>query len=102
MITITLLDARRVLYNKCRELFADRKIAESIFKYLCEGIEEECEDVETTLYGYNIEHLKLIADVLMKENLPPYRVAEALADTEKIIEIVKGEYEEALRRCVKQ
>lgn len=86
MILITLLDARRVLYNKCRELFADRKIAESIFKYLCEGIEEECEEVDTTLYGYNIEYLKLIADVLMKENIPTYRVAEALANIRKSIE----------------
>lgn len=93
MMTITLLDARRALYNKCRELFADRGIAESIYRYLCDGIEEESEDIETTLYGYNIEHLKLIADVLQKENVPPYIVAEALrADNRlgKIAELVEG------------
>lgn len=45
MITIRLLDARRGLNLKCRELFRDEKIADSIYRYLCDGI-EECEDAE--------------------------------------------------------
>ena len=45
MITIKLIDARRGLYLKCKELFGDEKIAENIYKYLCEGI-EECEECE--------------------------------------------------------
>ena len=45
MITIKLVDARKGLYNKCLELFKDLKIAESIYRYLCEGI-EECEYAE--------------------------------------------------------
>ena len=45
MITIKLIDARRGLYLKCRELFGDEKIAENIYNYLCEGI-EECEECE--------------------------------------------------------
>ena len=44
MTTIRLLDARRGLNRKCEELFKDAKIAESIYRYLCDGI-EECEDV---------------------------------------------------------
>lgn len=45
MTTIRLLDARRGLNLKCRELFQDEKIAEEIYRFLCDGI-EECEDAE--------------------------------------------------------
>lgn len=45
MITIKLVDARKGLHSKCVELFKDLKIAESIYRYLCEGI-EECEYAE--------------------------------------------------------
>lgn len=45
MTTIRLLDARRGLYRKCEELVGDAKIAEAIYRFLCDGI-EECEDAE--------------------------------------------------------
>lgn len=50
MITIRLLDARRGLNLKCRELFKDEKIAEEIYRFLCDGI-EECEDAEPERKG---------------------------------------------------
>ena len=43
MTLIKLVDARRSLNLKCRELFRNEKIAESIYRFLCDGI-EECED----------------------------------------------------------
>lgn len=46
MITIRLLDARRGLNRKCEELFGNAKIAEAIYRFLCDGI-EECEDAES-------------------------------------------------------
>ena len=45
MAIIRLLDARRGLYRKCEELFGDARIAESIYRFLCDGI-EECEDAD--------------------------------------------------------
>lgn len=45
MITIRLIDARRGLSCKCRELFGNEKIADEIYRYLCDGL-EECENVE--------------------------------------------------------
>lgn len=57
---------------------------------------------QPTLFGYNIEHLKLIAYLLQKENLPPERVAEALNDISRIVEIVSAEFEETLRKAVEQ
>ena len=45
MTTIRLLDARSGLNLKCRELFRDEKIADAIYRCLCDGI-EECEDAE--------------------------------------------------------
>lgn len=44
MAIIRLLDARRGLYCKCKELFGDAKIAEAIYRFLCDGI-DDCEDV---------------------------------------------------------
>ena len=57
--------------------------------------------VQPTLYGYNIEHLELIARVLQKENLPSERVG-GLTDIGRIVAIVRDEFEEALRRAVDQ
>lgn len=45
MLMIKLVDARKGLHEKCLELFRDEKIAESIYMYLCDGI-EECDEVE--------------------------------------------------------
>lgn len=58
--------------------------------------------VQPTLYGYNIEHLKLIASVLQKEGVPPERVTEALTDIGRIVEIVTDEFEESLRKAVER
>lgn len=63
---------------------------------------EELPSAHQTLYGYDIEHLKLIANVLQKENLPPERVAEALMDIGRIVAIVTDEFEETLRKSVEQ
>ena len=43
MTLIELIEARRNLRYRCKELFTDEKIAEQIYKYLCEGL-DECED----------------------------------------------------------
>jgi len=64
--------------------------------------EEKLPSVEPTLYGYNIKHLDLIARILQKEDLPPDRIVDALTDIGRIVEIVKDEYEEALRKAVEQ
>lgn len=45
MTLIKLIDARRGLSNKCNELFRDKGIAQTIYQYLCDGI-EDCEYVE--------------------------------------------------------
>ena len=70
-----------------------------------------CPDVEVfrlipsaqpTLYGYDIKHLMLIAEVLKKENLPPERVSDALTDIGRVVAIVVEEFEETLRKAVEQ
>lgn len=57
---------------------------------------------QQTLCGYNIEHLMKIAVVLREENLPPERVTEGLTDIERIVSIVRNEFEEGLRKAVEQ
>ena len=48
---------------------------------------------QPTLYGYNIEHLALIANVLQIEDFPPEKVVEALTYIGRIISIVREEFE---------
>lgn len=64
--------------------------------------EELGSSAQPTLYGYDIKHLMLIAEVLRKENLPPERVTEALMDIGRIVSIVSDEFEESLREAMKQ
>lgn len=42
---IKLVDARKGLHEKCVELFHNEKVAENIYMYLCDGI-EECDAVK--------------------------------------------------------
>ena len=55
---------------------------------------------QPTLYGYNVEHLILIASVLQKENLPPERITEVLTDIGRIVAIVRDEFADNLRKAV--
>lgn len=81
---------------------------EEIIDYLYENnvhadikIEDMADDLaESTLYGFPLQHLELIAIILQKENLPPERVKECLTDIERIVDIVHEEFEESLRRSV--
>ena len=57
---------------------------------------------QPTIYGYNVEHLELIARILQKENMPPEKVVELLTDIGRIGAIISGEFEEALRKAVEQ
>ena len=61
---------------------------------------EQMPSVQPTLYGYNIEHLELIARVCQKEDLPPEKIVEVLTDIDKIAAIVADELEETLGKAV--
>lgn len=74
-----------------------KKVTDEVIKEL-----KQLPPVQPTLYGYNIEHLELIAKILQKENLPPERVAEILIDINRIVDIVRDEFEETLRKAVEQ
>ena len=92
--------------------FSESGLSGPELEELCEAIGEVEQDMirrirrlpsaQQTLYGYDIEHLKLIANVLQKENLPPERVADALMDIGRIVAIVRDEFEESLRKAVEQ
>lgn len=87
--------------NMPSELTADgRRMIRRI--RLTEYIQDSLPSAQPTLYGYNIEHLELIARVLQKEDLPPDRIVEVLTDIGKIIAIVKDEFEESFRKAVEQ
>ena len=85
MLLINLIDARRGLHNKCLELFADKKIAEQIYRKLCDGI-EDCETVEAepTKHGWwrhyegtltcSVCHTEIYDDIieLLGDDVPRY------------------------------
>ena len=90
------IDAVHRNYDPILDFKSDGKtVANSV-----EDILSELPSAQPTLYGYNIEHLELIARVLQKEDLPPERVVEALTDIGRIVAIVRDEFEEMLRRAV--
>lgn len=70
MLMIKLVDARKGLHEKCVELFHNEKVAESIYMYLCDGI-EECDSVEPELYcapqpGLSDDGTLMMADAVQK------------------------------------
>ena len=67
-----------------------------------EVITGELPSAQPKLYGYDIEHLELIANVLRKENLPPERITEVLMDIGWIVAMVRDKFEETLRKAVEQ
>lgn len=68
----------------------DEKLYEKIIQILNKRI-TPLPSAQPTLYGYNVEHLILIASVLQKENLPPERITEALTDIGRVVAIVRDE-----------
>lgn len=63
---------------------------------------ERLPSAKPTLYGYDIKHLELIANILQKENLPPEKIAEVLTDISRIVSMVRDEFEETLRKAVER
>lgn len=61
---------------------------------------EKLQDRTPSLYGYNIEHLAMIATILHKEGLSPERVTEVITDVDRIIAMVRAEFEEQLRKTI--
>lgn len=61
---------------------------------------------QTTLYGYDIQHLAIIASILERENLSPENVGEILRDASRIYTIVRDEavkdFNEAVRNCMEK
>lgn len=57
---------------------------------------------QQTIYGYDIEHLATIARILDRECWRPDMAAKALSDIYRIVEIVRKEFEEALRKAAEQ
>ena len=91
------------------EVLRNRWLKTRNYEGIGEDIAEECEiylktlpSAQPTLYGYPVEHLALIARVLQKENFPPERIAEKLSDVGRIVEMVRDEFEETLRKAVEQ
>lgn len=63
---------------------------------------EKLASEQVSLCGYSIEHLVLIATLLQKENLPPERVGEAIADIGGIVSLVRAEFEEELQKSIER
>lgn len=58
--------------------------------------------VHPTLYGYKFEQLAVIATLLQKECLSPDRVKEALTDIDRIILVVRAEFEVELKKAIER
>ena len=98
--------SRQAAIDIFTELYGISAIGSVFDKYewkdICETTANELPSIQPTLYGYNIEHLEMIARVLQKEDLSPERVAEALANIGGIVAIVRDEFEETLRKAAEE
>ena len=61
---------------------------------------EKLSNVCPSLYGYRLEELAIIATILNKEGLPPERVSEALIDVDRIVAMIRVEFQEQLRKTI--
>lgn len=87
------------------EIFLKQTDAPEVYPGLIPALARVINNVpsaQPTLYGYNIEHLALIATVLQKEDLPPDRVVEAVTDIGRIASIIRAECEEELKKAVER
>lgn len=57
---------------------------------------------DATLYGYQIEHLALIARVMEKEGVTPEKAVETFGDISRIVQIIVEEQMEIIKRAVEK
>ena len=57
---------------------------------------------QPTLYGYSIEHLVMIVNVMKKENISPHDVVEMLSNVGTIAQMVMDEMHETLKKAVNE
>ena len=95
-----LIDAD-ALDEKCGEWYVEEGPAEGFIGTLRQLLASQ-PTAQPTIYGYNVEHLELIARILQKENMPPERVLEVLTDIGRIVAIISDEFRETLRKSVEQ
>ena len=88
--------------KQLREIYGDKNELVETVKILKHRLLIDLPSAQPTIYGYDIEHLRLIAEVLRRENLSPERVAEAITDMGKIYAIARDEFEQTLRRAAEQ
>ena len=93
------IDAMEKLYEEDLELYGC-EIPEMFHSDRAIEALNALPSAQPTLYGYNVEHLILIASVLQKENLPPERITEALTDIGRVVAIVRDEFVDNLRKAV--
>ena len=57
---------------------------------------------QPTLYGYQIEHLALVARVMEQEGVTPEKAVETFGNISKIVQIIVEEQREIIRKVVKK
>ena len=69
-------------------------------KGLCYALEIVDDMASATIYGYNIEHLVLIASVLEEKNIPPEDVADVVKDMRLVWNFVLEKIESSLEKSL--
>ena len=96
------IDALADYIKNVDKVYSTGKLSADDCKDAAHSVLDDLPAAQSTLYGYNIKHLDLIARVLQKENLPPDRITEAITDIGRVVAIVCDEFEKTLRRSVEQ
>lgn len=95
---------RQVAIDAIRKEYGGIKNANMDGDFLADEIEfilSKIPSAQPTLYGYNIEHLALIARVMQKENVTPEKAIECFEDLEKMFKIIIEEQKELIMKEMK-
>lgn len=103
-----LIDAdalRQRMYNDAFETDTDMQKWDSgcwIRYKMFENAIDSAPTIEPTLYGYNVEHLALIAAVMAKENVTPEKAVETFRNIGGILQMIMDEQKEIIQKAVEQ
>ena len=81
------------------ELHKNLNVYENAEKLARYGL-ERVPSIEPTLYGYDLNHLAFIANVMRKEGITPEETIEIFRDVERTVKMVLDEVRESQERYI--
>lgn len=87
--------------KRCLQVWINRPLDSD--RYVIEKCMDAISDIPSaTIYGYNIDHLMLIASILKEKNIPPENVADMVKDVGRVIEYAIDSFNAHIEKTLKE